>query len=100
MATYLELYGLQGDGDLHNRIAVAVVVSADTIRSEAEGAANHANRLVWAGNAFADPRAMAKRAFWAVLAANKSASVSNIQSATDAAIQTNVDAVVDVLAGS
>lgn len=100
MATYPELFGLQSSGDLRNRVAVAIIVAADAIRSESGATTNHANRLVWAEQAFSDPVAKSEQVLWAVLAANKDATVSNIENATDAALQANVDAVVDVLAGS
>ena len=99
MATYLELMTLQGDGDLLNRVIVAVAIAADTIRLESAGTTNHANRMIWAEKAFSSPIVVGKSAYSAVLAANKDATVTQIQGATDAAIQTNVDAVVDVLAG-
>lgn len=100
MATYDELHDLQNNNPLLEKITVAIVIAADAIRSEAAGTTNHANRLVWAKSAFADPRGIRSQVLWAVLAANKSASVTNISGASDAAIQANVDAVVDVLAGS
>jgi hypothetical protein len=100
MATYAELFGLQNDNDLIEKIVVAVAVAGDTIRTEDVGTANHANRLVWAKAAFEDPRSVGKKTVWAVLAANKSNTTAQITGATDAQIQTAVDDVVDVLAGS
>lgn len=98
MATYAELFGIATNDTLRNKVAVAIIVAADTIRTEAAGTTNHANRLLWAHRALQDPSGMAKRGLWAVLAANKGATVANIEGATDAAIQANVDAVVDVFA--
>ncbi len=45
------------------------------------------------------PESFARRFLAAILAANKNATVTQIQTSTDVAIQTNVDAVVDVFAG-
>ncbi len=98
MATYQELYALQNDSDLQEKIAVAVVVAADDIRSDGSPPTNQAERLVWAAGAMTNPRSTAKSMLWAVLAANKGATVGSITSATDAAIQTNVDAHVDLFA--
>ena len=98
MATYEELYGLRNDSGLRNRVVVACIISAEGIMSEDGGTPNHANRLIWAAAVFASPTQEAERMYWAVLAANKDATIAQIQSATDAAIQTNVDAHVDLFA--
>lgn len=98
MATYAELYDLQNENEILHKVAVAAAVAAETIRTEDPATPNHANRLLWAGLAFADPIAVSGQFLWAVLAANKDATVTNILSATDVAIQANVDAVVDIFA--
>ena len=98
MATYEELYGLRSDSALKNRVTVACIISAEGIMSEDGGTPNHANRLIWAATVFASPSQEADRMYWAVLAANQGASVAQIQSATDSAIQTNVDDHVDLFA--
>jgi hypothetical protein len=99
MATYQDLHALANDSDLQEKIEVAVVVAADAIRTDGSPPTNQAARLVWAQGAMSNPRAVAKSMMWAVLATNKSATVGNIQGATDAAIQTQVDAAVDLFAG-
>lgn len=98
MASYSDLYNLITDSSLRNKIRVAVVVAAEAIRNEDVGTANHANRLVWAASVFQDPKGESDRMFWAVIAANKDASVATIQGASDAAIQTQVNAAVDLFA--
>ena len=98
MATYEELRALFAEDALRNKIEVAVIVAAETIRTEDAGTTNHANRLVWAKQAFATPRDAAEKMLMALLAANKDASASVITSATDAAIQTKVSAAVDLFA--
>ncbi len=104
MATYTELYTLFQDSDLRNRIAVAIAVAADTILNDNDdtdppwGQTNNANRKIWAKQALSHPSATAKNMIPAVLAANKSASVSAIQTAADTAIQDNVNALVDLFA--
>lgn len=99
MATYEELHSLfTGESELKNKIGVAVIVAAEAIRGEDVGTANHANRLLWAASAFSNPRGVAGQMFMAVLAANKSATLSAITSASDSEIQANVDAVVDLFA--
>ena len=98
MATYTELFDLRSNSDLRNRVAVALIIAAETVRGEDGGTTNHANRLIWAKQVFEGGLAQANQMLAAVLAANASSTVSQITSATDAAIQTNVDAVVDVFA--
>ncbi len=99
MATYVDLYDLQNETEFLHKMAVAVVVAADTIRSEDAGTTNHANRMEWAAKAFTSPQGTGKQALWAVLAANKGADTATILAASDSTIQTAVDAAVDVLAG-
>lgn len=101
MATYAELRALFNDPDtsLRGKVEVAVIVAAEAVVNEDGATANHANRVMWAAQAFSNPAAEAKKALMVVLAANKAATVAQITEATDPAIQSNVDAVVDVLAG-
>jgi len=98
MAAYTDLYGLFNNSELRNKMRVAVVVAAETIRGEDAGTDNHANRLVWAKNAFQNPESAADAMLKALLAANKDLEVAQITGASDAAIQTKVDAAVNVFA--
>lgn len=98
MATYLELYDLRVNSPLLNRITSAVAVQAEVIRNENNATANHANRLIWAKQAFQDPESKAKQMVWAILAANASATVAQITGATDAAVLSAVAAAVDLYA--
>jgi hypothetical protein len=98
MATYLELHALNSDSDMNDRIQVAAVVAAETIRNDQAPPANQAARLVWSAKVMQNPVVEAKRMLWAVLASNKNSSVSQIQASTDAQLQTAVDSVVDLFA--
>lgn len=98
MATYTELYDLMNDTGLRNRVATACLVSAEAIRTEAANVTNHANRLLWAKAAFNGPTAEATRMLPAILATNKAQTVAQITGATDAALQTAVNAAVDIFA--
>ena len=99
MATYTELVTASNNSALVTRIQVACAVAADKIRLEADTTPNHANRVLWARNAFADPGAASKGILWSVLAQNRSATLAQIVAADDAAVQTAVDAAVDAVAG-
>ena len=98
MATYPELFGLCSNSALRNRVMVGCVIAAEAVRMEAENVANHANRLVWAKAVFANPAPEADRMLWAVLAQNNQLTVAQITGASDAALQTAVNAAVNVFA--
>lgn len=98
MATYTELYGLHNDTALKNRVLVACTIAAEVVMGEDPATTNHANRLLWAAFVLASPQVEATRMYWALLAANKDVSAENIQSATDAQIQSQVEAHIDLFA--
>ena len=98
MATYIELKTLFSYSDLQDKVEVACIVAAETIRAENSSVDNHANRLIWAKKAFASPMTVRNEMLAALLAANKDQDVGNIIGASDTAIQTKVDAAVDVFA--
>ena len=98
MATYTELYDLRANSALKNKIAVACILAAEAIRTEAAATPNNANRLVWAKAVFADPDREAGRMLMAVLAQNSGFTVAQITGATDASIQTAVNNGVNVFA--
>lgn len=98
MATYLELRSLYGHGDLLNRIEVACIVAAETIRTEADSVTNHANRLKWAKATYSAPRPAAEKMLMSLLAANKALTVAQLTSVSDASIQTAVDAAANIFA--
>lgn len=98
MATYAELYDLHNYTELINKVAVACIVAGEMVHDEDVSITNHANRLIWAADVFANPLAEATRMYWALLAANRSANVETIQSATDASIQSQVEAHIDLFA--
>jgi hypothetical protein len=98
MATYAELLTASSHEVLNNKIRVAVVIAAEVVRTENAATANHANRLIWARGVFVDPDREARRMVWAVLAQNAGATYAQIVGASDAAVQTAVNAAVDVFA--
>lgn len=107
MATYQELRALFNDSDLAEKVEVAVAIAANTIASANDTAAPfdqaagaHENRVRWAAAAITGTPTEARRILKLVLAKNESATVAQIQNATDALIQGNVDASVDVIAAA
>ena len=98
MALYLELLTLQENEDLNKRMRVAVTIAAVAVMTEVDTTANHVNRLLWAKEAFSSPDVMAKQMFRAVLAQNASATVAQIEGASDSAIQSKVNDAVNVFA--
>lgn len=93
MATYSELRDLFSDDSMKNKLDVAVMKAA---HAKLTGTPT-ADEQKWAAAVLANPRAEAEKAYRFVLAANSAADVATILAATDAAIQTQVDAVVPAL---
>lgn len=98
MATYSELLFASVNDTLKQKILVACVIAAETVRTEAGATANHANRLIWAKAVNANPENEAKRMMWPVLAQNQAQTLAVILAATDASVQTAVNAAIDVFA--
>lgn len=98
MASYEEIYNLKNETALRNKISVACVVAADKIRQEDVAVENHANRIIWAERAFADPDAKAKQMMWALLAANNALDKEVILTAGDDLIQSKVDDAINIVA--
>ena len=97
MATLEELHSMDGTTGLQalkNKIVVAVAIKAEAI---AELASPTVQQIEWAKSALNNPRSVADQIINYVVADNAAASTSEITGATDAAIQTAVDAAVDNL---
>ena len=93
MATLQELRGLVNDSDLHEKVEAALIISVQTILDGTPTS----DQKRYAAQVFSSPRGEANKAVMSVLASNSAATVAQITGATDAAIQTNVDSVVDTL---
>ncbi len=98
MATLTELSSLINDGPLTDKTKSACLVASQAIILESTGTANHVNRLKWAKKVFQDPVSQGTLMLRAVLAANSTATLAQINSAADATIQTAVNNAVDVVA--
>lgn len=99
MATYTELYQYRATDDyqaLENKVAVAVAIKAQAI---ADLPTPTAEQIAWAVEALSSPGGKAETVINYVLAANSGLTIAQITAATDAAIQTNVNAAVDDLFG-
>lgn len=93
MASYVEIRDLFSDSVFRNRCTTAVVIAAGNLLAGTPTP----DQQRWAAAVFSGPDAEGRKATMAVLAANNAVDVSAITGATDAQIQTNVDAVVDDL---
>lgn len=98
MATYAELTSIVGAGTLRDRLTAAIAVQAEVVRIENGATTNHANRLIWAKLALAEPQAWANKMIWAVMAQNASATKAQIENATDAQLLSAVANTVDIFA--
>lgn len=94
MATYTELYDLYSDASLRNKITVAVTKKAQSL---IDSATPTAAQVTWAQEAIQQPAEKAETLFKYVLAKNSTLTVAQIKGATDSAIQSQIDAAVDVL---
>lgn len=94
MATYTEIFDLRSNSDLRNKIAVACVKKAQTLL---DGVTPTANEVAWAANCLARPVDTANKIMNYVLAANSGLTTTQINGASDTAIQSNVDTAVDAL---
>lgn len=97
MATYDEIYELRSNSSLKNRIAVAVTKKAQAIL---DSDTPTAGQVEWAEAAISDPIGKAGSLMNYVLAANSSATVNQIITASDSAIQSNINSAVDTLTGA
>jgi hypothetical protein len=98
MATYAELYGLQADTGISQRIVIATIIAAEAARAENVLTYNHEKRMQWARSVFANPEFEGRRMMWAVFAQHKDLTLAQITAATDAAIQTAVNTAVNLFA--
>ena len=99
MATLSELSDISsqpGYGALEGKIRVAAIIKAQVI---ADSQSPTAEALAWARNALSNPATAAKEILPYVIAKNNGVAISASLSASDSAIQTNVDAAVDNLFG-
>ena len=109
MATYAELYDLENNDTLRNKVRVAISIAADKISEGADDGAPfsqdagaHDNRKAWvvSDNAFHPSEELIQNFWNAMLAKNNTASVGTITGSADSAIQTNVETFVDIFAGN
>ena len=99
MATYLELHDLASSptlSDLRKRLRVAIIIKANAV---AESAAPTAPGRDWSKQALANPQAFEQTVLNYILADNAGFATSAISGATDAQVQTAVDAAVNTLLG-
>ena len=108
MATYLDLRALFFDTDLKYKMETAVAIAAQTILDGDDTAdppwdqtaGQHDLRVKWANSALNGTSGAAGQVLKYVLASNSGLSVAQIQGATDAVIQSNVNVAIDGLASA
>lgn len=99
MATYAEIAAISNDpswSGLIDKVRVAVAIKAAAV---IDSATPPAILLEWAKSAVSNPGPAANAIVYYVVAKNSAAAISAITSASDAAVQTNVNAAVDALYG-
>ena len=95
MATYAELHGLRQDSELLNRVAAGVAVKSKDLIDNAVGIP----QKNWGRESIKNPDQTAKDVLWFILVANKNSSLAQINGASDAQIQTNVDNAINDMVG-
>jgi hypothetical protein len=103
MATYNELYDVYsntvpGAQAILNKIVIAVMIAAETIRVEDPATSNHANRLIWAKQALSSPYGKSYQMFPALIAQNSNATQSQILNVSDVSLQTAVNNAINIFA--
>lgn len=93
MATYIELEVLMKDSDLQKRTCIAVIKAA---QAKLDGTPT-TNESKWAAALLEDPTSQNLKALSYVLAKNSASTVEQIQAASDATLQSNIDGIVDEL---
>lgn len=91
MATYLELYSLSGNMEIIKRVCAAVAIAAEDIRTEDASTVNHEARVQWARGALNNVDGMARQMMWVLMAQNSNATATQIENASDSAIQNAVN---------
>ena len=97
MATYLELARITEQnewGDFFDKVVTATAIKATAI---IDSATPTQVALDWAKEAVNKPRQAGDGVVWYVIASNNGVTQAQILSASDNAIQTNVDAAIDAL---
>lgn len=95
MATLLEIRQMFSDDDFRNRVTSATVIAANALLAGTPTA----DEKAFAKSVFQSPVSVGAIVTMAVLAANSSATVTQMRSASDTAIQNQVNAVVPNLVG-
>lgn len=98
MATYQDLLTAAQNDGLKQKVRVGCMIAANSIMTENPATTNHAARMAWARSVYENPEVIGKRMLWAVIAQNNAVALSAITGASDAAVQTAVNAAVDMFA--
>jgi hypothetical protein len=111
MATFSELNSIltdttPGAQQLREEVRMACLIAANAILRNTDtadppwNAGNHEQRLQWATSFLRSPTDITAQMFGIVIAENNGASVSNIISASDTVILSNVEESIDSLASA
>jgi len=96
MATLTELKSLFTDPVLGDKIEAACVIVAEEIRVENTGTTNHAERVLWAKQVWANSAGSRDSMLKALLGTSNGLAVASITGASDAAILAAVRNAVNV----
>ena len=98
MATYQELLSAAQNDVLRHKVRVGCLIAANTVMGEDVATLNHSGRMAWARLVYENPATAGEKMLWAVIAQNSGAPLAAITGASDAAVQTNVNAAINLFA--
>ena len=98
MATYLELLTAAQNDGLRQKVRIGCMIAANAIMGESAATSNHVERMAWAKSVYENPVAAGEKMLWAVIAQNSAVALSAITGASDATVQTAVNAAVNLFA--
>jgi hypothetical protein len=98
MATYVELFTLQSDATLLQRVTSALNIASVAIFEEALSVPGHDRRVLFARSITLSTNGTAQAMLKFLLGKFSTLTVAQIQGATDAAIQTSVNDAINLFA--
>ena len=94
MANYTELSELKSDPAIGSKVETAIAIKCQAIIDDVEATTEE---KTWAKAVIQDPKSKVNSIMWSLLVDNKDATIEQIQSASDASVQTNVNDAIDNL---
>ena len=92
MAKFEELFELRTNSEVLNRLPAPICVKCDSVLTV--GNLSDVQKE-WARQGYENPDSIKAKIIWPMLIANKDKTIAEIKTASEEAVQTNVDAAID-----